>query len=256
MNSNNNLGTPDLQDIDLDGDLDIVLTESDVSKVIWYENPGDNQFSLSNYHELPAAPMSLSSKYQTFGDLDNDGFDDLILNNFYYSDDLFWFQGLGAGEFAAPEEIDSDLDLKTFKTIDIDLDSDDDFLLIDQRSHKIVWLRNNSLIPGGTDINLNVQVQDSVLCFGDQSAFIHINPDSYLCDDYLISWSNPDLFGFILSELGAGTYVYTISNSLGTSITDSVVISTATKIVSQGEFSLPFFHVFYLTSIFLFQKHI
>ncbi len=236
------LNYPELYDVDEDGDLDIVLTQSSSGtwNVVWYENPGDNQFTLSNFHELPDGSMSLGGNYKTFGDLDHDGFDDLLLNPIV-GNELFWFRGLGAGEFEPPQEIDTGLDINTFETVDVDLDSDDDFFFIDENSHKISWLRNNSLTAGGTDITLNIQSQDTLQCFGDQSGSIHINADTYLCDDYSIAWANTGLFGFILSDLAAGTYVYTVSNSFGTSISDSVVIVAPLEIMAEGEgtFSTP-----------------
>ncbi|MBN1558988.1 VCBS repeat-containing protein [candidate division KSB1 bacterium] len=131
-------------DLDLDGDLDLVLTESRVSEssakfLRLYENNGDGAFSdNTSQFNIPVDGFST-----IIADFNNDGFDDII-TAFEKEQCEFW-QNRGNWAFEKISETGADIhgsDVRGAAVLDYDDDGDVDILMA--RSDMLnVMLRNN-----------------------------------------------------------------------------------------------------------------
>ncbi len=238
LDDNSSLGyySYNLKDADGDGDLDIFIARFSDFKVVWYENPGDNQFSTSNLNSLPTySGLSFSTNLaQTWADIDYDGLEDLVINDRGSNQKFLWYRNLGEGEFAIPILID-ELNIFSFlQGYDIEEDGDDDLLLFGESNHQISWLKN-SLGTDTLEILVEVESENAGPCFDEPSGFIQVNTNAPVCTPYTIDWSNPGFEGFSLENLSPDLYIYTITNSLGFSLTDSVLITAPDELILSGD---------------------
>ena len=143
-----------LADIDGDGDLDMLtlldsLSTTSVSIVI-FKNDGNGVFTESNRVYLDAVPTSLGRVIDfNLSDVESDGDIDLLVT---YNNEYRVYFNNGFGEFAQPvlyTALQSTLAkqvqrIKSFETLDIDKDGDQDVVLV----MNVSKLVNPSSIPG------------------------------------------------------------------------------------------------------------
>lgn len=89
----------DYGDLDLDGDLDIISTESFPGEVAWYENDGTGNFIAKHILETPdSTPNAVE-----VADMDGDGDLDILIGE--YGSEIFWLENMGNGEFVSSQLI-------------------------------------------------------------------------------------------------------------------------------------------------------
>ena len=117
-----------LSDLDLDGDLDLVMSFVSLDVITgWVENDG-----LGNWGILHVLDASASGAY-TFGifiaaaDVDGDGLDDPITNS-HSNTQLLWHRNLGQGVIEPGTRISESLTPKTMIEADINGDGVDDYV--------------------------------------------------------------------------------------------------------------------------------
>jgi hypothetical protein len=136
-----NAQTADCGDLDRDGDIDIVTSSYNDSKIAWFNNNGSGEFIEQSAITIPGAHQAIVI------DLDNDGDLDVVtsgLNLGYY-----WFENIGRAIFTPHFVFGGASSLSYLSTI-VDMDGDRDLDWIVQRSVtdngitlESVWLEND-----------------------------------------------------------------------------------------------------------------
>ena len=136
-------------DFDNDGDLDILLADSELtSLIVWYENDGQGNFG---------EPKSLTSQYLAFpyviypSDLDGDGYPDIIVgNDFQLTGEILWYRNDRQGGVEAPRTITTlVIGPADLRTADLDGDGDQDvlsaFSFYENQTwlHRVAWYEND-----------------------------------------------------------------------------------------------------------------
>jgi hypothetical protein len=129
-----------LADMDNDGDLDILGDRGSGLQVHLNDGAGSFPTIIDN-----TASMGSYSSVHTFADLDNDGYDDIILHLGSRSY-TYWVHNLGDGSFSSPALVTQGPGVDYVPFVhDLNGDGKTDVLLHDGRS--IFWSRND--LPGG-----------------------------------------------------------------------------------------------------------
>jgi len=138
--------TPILEDLDNDGDLDILTSLESYypSKVLWYENTGDLSFDIE--HDLLDFGYTRSdwvsiSRLQ-FIDIDTDGLKDIYYTTFLEpnSTNAGWLKNQGEnGSFAEPQSLNY---YRANPSYDLDGDGDIDMLGWDRFVNELYWIEN------------------------------------------------------------------------------------------------------------------
>ena len=151
------LGTdlcPHFGDIDMDGDVDLVIgTYSGNVKI--FENIGNKYDFEFSYHSTIETDSNFWFSVPGLHDIDSDGDLDLVLGNIYgdlrvytqensfsFSLDVNQIQDISVGYYSAPY------------FIDIDLDDDNDLILGGRDTHK-VFLNNNNFFEETNEIEIS-----------------------------------------------------------------------------------------------------
>jgi hypothetical protein len=154
-------------DIDGDGDNDIISISSNDGKIAWYENlNGLGSFGNQQIIAIINQPNSVLSV-----DIDMDGDMDLVSNSFS-NNEVIWFENLdGLGTFGT-ENLIEQLDYFVSNSMDAsDVDGDGDYDLIVGYStgtiinDRIVWFENSDgfgNFSSGQMISSNIDAQDSL----------------------------------------------------------------------------------------------
>lgn len=128
------------QDLDNDGDIDILLSSGSDGEIIWLENLN----GLGNFSDEKVIwDATISITWLETADIDNDGDQDIV---YYYPalDQIVWLENLdGQGNFDNENIIGENI--LTFDPIiisDLDNDGDQDILYSVFLNDKIVWLKN------------------------------------------------------------------------------------------------------------------
>lgn len=130
-------------DLDSDGNLDIISTSKNDSKIAWYKNlDGNGNFGIQHIISTNINGASIACS----GDIDGDGDADIVGGS-DTSGTLAWFENSdGQGNFGAEQIITTNMiDINSISAIDIDGDGDLD-LLCSASSYflgkKITWFEN------------------------------------------------------------------------------------------------------------------
>ncbi|WP_435264044.1 T9SS type A sorting domain-containing protein [Tenacibaculum sp. nBUS_03] len=133
------------QDIDGDGDLDVLSSSFIADKVAWFENlDGLGNFGSQNIISTLSRPRSVLSE-----DMDGDGSMDVVIISNYITE---WCKNLnGLGDFG-PQNIISTKNVSEIYIEDFDNDNDMDIVSASSVDNKIVWFENtNGLGNFGTE---------------------------------------------------------------------------------------------------------
>lgn len=90
-----------LEDLDQDGDTDVLVSSQGQNYLQWFENTGYRQFSKPKTFKNLSQPSAIAS-----GDLDNDGDVDIVAAS-YDQDEIVWFEQTSPGVFASKQVISS-----------------------------------------------------------------------------------------------------------------------------------------------------
>lgn len=130
-------------DADGDGDMDVFSTSGTDHKIAWYKNiDGQGNFGpqqiISTNYDIPV--------YITSGDIDGDGYMDIISGNSYQNGSIAWFKNNdGLGNFVEQQILTTDLSFcKSAVLVDLDGDGDLDIAAVSRRSNSsaAIWFEN------------------------------------------------------------------------------------------------------------------
>ncbi len=185
-------------DVDQDGDMDILTSDQDVDwgveKLVWLENIGNNDFSLTP-HIIQWNQDNLSDIQWV--DMDGDGLED-ILCTAEINDKITLFKNQGNGQFSDEIIVNNSLDApRSVAGADLNGDGLNDVLVTWFNSEKVLWYENlgDLQFDGGTQIYSGVVYEAEV---------VDIDGDSdldILCPD----WSGSKCS--ILYNNGQGTFL-------------------------------------------------
>lgn len=132
-------------DLDGDGDYDLISSSKADDKIAWYENLGNQTFAKQS-----AISFDVNVAWDvSTADLDNDGDKD-ILSASYQDSTIAWNENLGGGNFGPQQIILTSVLLNGVKSVyasDLDNDGDLDILAACSASDRIAWIEN---LGGGT----------------------------------------------------------------------------------------------------------
>jgi len=133
-----------LGDIENDGDLDIlIVNEQDEQIRILVNNAGS--FANETASRLPIMTPIASSASLTLGDIDGDGYLDIIVANTDYEDDLFLNDGTGVFTLDAGFVLPSSIDDSTTITLgDIDRDGDLDIFTTTYNDRNRIYVNDGT----------------------------------------------------------------------------------------------------------------
>ncbi len=133
------------EDLDGDGDLDLLATSATTNRVGWFENLGGGAFAAVQLLAYTAGSVPYDV---TTADLDGDGLPD-VLASYDGSDEIVWWQNNGGGSFTTGVRITNLADRATSVfAADLDGDGDLDVLSASGNDDKIAWYENLTLNSG------------------------------------------------------------------------------------------------------------
>ncbi len=164
------------EDLDGDGDKDILSSSSGDNKIAWYENLGAGRFS--NQKIIDENINGASSVYSA--DLDNDGDFDII-SAAEYSHRIKWFENIGNGNFVYSGTTSNNA--SNVKSIVVeDMDNDGNIDIVAGCGNKITWYKNlgGLLFSAEQIVNSNTWAAQSVYTYdldndGDQDIIAACN---------------------------------------------------------------------------------
>ncbi|MFT6127699.1 MAG: hypothetical protein ACJAVA_002192 [Flavobacteriaceae bacterium] len=127
-------------DIDGDGFLDLIATDTIENKIVWYKNLD----GLGNFDSPQFITNTLDeSRYVTAADIDGDGDMDVLATDLF-NDLVIWYENLdGLGNFGTQQIITSTLDSPNMViSEDVDGDGDLDVIIASRLDNKITWYEN------------------------------------------------------------------------------------------------------------------
>ncbi|MCF8374283.1 MAG: T9SS type A sorting domain-containing protein [Bacteroidales bacterium] len=183
-----------IDDLDGDGDNDILTSSHQISLIGWHENNG----SISDFGHRQNISFLQSASYVIACDVDGDNDLDAIAGSNFYGK-LVWFDNVdGSGNFSpTPSFIDS-IEVSMLYPCDIDGDGHDDILVVSYSEDKILWYRNQngtgSFVPQQSIIeNINSPMVTAQDIDGDGDLDV-LSVSSYL-DSTLAWYENIDGLG-------------------------------------------------------------
>jgi len=126
-------------DLDGDGDMDLLSASDWENQIAWYENDGDGNFGPQQI--ITTNADFAQSVYAT--DLDGDGDMD-VLSASWSDNKIAWYENDGDGNFGPQQIITTNADAaKSVYAADIDGDGDMDVLSASRSDNKIAWYEND-----------------------------------------------------------------------------------------------------------------
>ena len=140
------------EDLDGDGDLDVLSASRNDDKIAWYENT-DGLGSFGSEQVITTNADQASSVYA--GDIDNDGDMDVVSAS-RNDDKIAWYENTdGLGTFGSQQIISTNAEGgKVVNLNDIDNDGDIDVISASTFDDKIAWFKNLGVL--GNEINGNI----------------------------------------------------------------------------------------------------
>lgn len=129
-------------DIDTDGDIDIIATSStgsvssSANQVSWYKNLGNNTFSAktiinSSYSDVATVRLL---------DIDEDGLKDLVVGD--RNTGMSWIKNMGQGFFGTKQGLTYNTYMTTFEVGDMNNDGKEDIIVAQLNGDSLHYLRN------------------------------------------------------------------------------------------------------------------
>jgi hypothetical protein len=125
------------EDLDDDGDIDILTASEKDGKVSWFENDGTGNFAAQQIIGLGSKPHGVD-----VADIDGDGDQD-VLAAMLGSADVVWFANDGQENFSAAMVVGSPSGVRHVRAADLDGDGDIDVVAPSYASNAIVWYAND-----------------------------------------------------------------------------------------------------------------
>jgi len=126
-------------DIDGDGDKDIVAASYWDDKISWYENI-DGQGNFYNSHKIISNTVNGATSV-AIGDIDGDGFKDVLATS-YLDKQIIWYKNTnGLGAFGPAQVIETNLN-NAYRGLLSDIDNDGDLDVFGLGYQRIGWYRN------------------------------------------------------------------------------------------------------------------
>ncbi len=184
-------------DIDLDGDLDLVTyTISSNINIQWYENNGTGTLPSPQSIFLSTAPSNTFSFKMTYGNLDNDLDNDIII---FKDDTLSWIENLGNTSFSSPKVISegNNNSVSTANSIEVgDLNNDGNLDVLNTTSLQILWHKNLGLGSFEEDILISRNtIEPTSIEFEDIDTDGDIDILVTSLSDDKLSWFENDSYG-------------------------------------------------------------
>lgn len=151
------------RDLNSDSINDLIFAAEDSSKIIWYINDGEGNYD---------GPYSVNSatsypRQMKFGDIDGDGFEDLVISGWESPGYFTWYKKNGAeASFGPPETILAGSSIWDFKLADFNGDSLTDIVIANRDNNSIGCYLNTGgafgpYIPlAGLQKPVGIQVHD------------------------------------------------------------------------------------------------
>jgi uncharacterized repeat protein (TIGR01451 family) len=142
------------EDMDADGDQDIIVLSKGDEEVVWLENIGGSFTSASTLASKDS-PIDLNVQ-----DLDGDGDFDLVVTN---TSSIGWFENLGDMAFTTENVVSPFLNGESSgKVADLDNDGDFDLVSISYLDDKIAWYQNEGDADFSSEIILSTSISGMV----------------------------------------------------------------------------------------------
>ena len=125
------------EDVDGDGDMDVLSASPADNKVAWYENDGNENFTT---HAITTSASGPNSVYAA--DVDGDGDVD-VLSSCHFGNEIAWYENDGNENFNTHTVTNSTLGPRTVYAEDMDGDGDMDVLSASSQDDKIAWHEND-----------------------------------------------------------------------------------------------------------------
>ena len=125
-------------DLDGDGDMDVLSASTDDDKIAWYENDGNEHFTI--HHYITTNADYAWSVYAV--DVDNDGDMD-VLSASNFDDKIAWYENDGNEHFSIHTITTSADCANSVYAIDMNGDGDMDVLSASLHDNKIAWYEND-----------------------------------------------------------------------------------------------------------------
>jgi len=128
-----------VDDINKDGNIDIIYNDRETDVVVWHKNIGDGNFSDQIVISRETGDFSLTS--YNLGDLDNDGNKDIVIN---IGPTLSWYKIDSNGDFSEELIISDNLEEAIREILISDFDKDGNMDVVTLLNTKIDYYKGNA----------------------------------------------------------------------------------------------------------------
>lgn len=152
-------------DVDNDGDLDIIMCMNPSDQLLWFEQTSSGTFAPI----APFVPINFTAGALKFADMDGDGLDDIIYPENYFSGDSIEYLHNEGNNIYTSTSLFSGQDMENLKIEDMDQDGDLDIVGTLSNGNQLAWFENDGegnfsdivvLINGFMEENTNSIIQD------------------------------------------------------------------------------------------------
>lgn len=158
-NLSNNPSAVYVEDLDLDGDLDVIagFRFGNSFYLKWYDYQGSGNFipgsNISTF--ISSGVNDIKTDY-----IDNDTLPDIVCSGAYSNfNTTYWLRNLGGGNFASPSTMIFNCNGLSFDTGDFDSDGDIDVVSLCDLSDEIVWSSNSGTGSFSNDVVLTTSFE-------------------------------------------------------------------------------------------------